>query len=50
MQTPRKSPGRNGFKYRRQWGVIVICANEVDQAATFKKLKREGRKVRVVTV
>lgn len=44
------SPGRNGFKYRRQFGVIVICDDERAQARTYDKLKRAGYRLRVVTV
>jgi hypothetical protein len=44
------SPGRNGFRYRQQFGVIVICTDERHQARTFAKLKRAGYRLRVVTV
>lgn len=45
------TPGRNGYRYRQQFGVIVICDNEKDQARAYAKLQRAGfRKVRVVTV
>ena len=49
---PRRaaSPGRNGYRYRQQFGVIVICTDECHQARTFAKLKRAGYRLRVVTV
>lgn len=46
----KKRPGKNGFTYRRQFGVIVICNDEPDQAKTFNTLKRAGRNCKVVTV
>lgn len=45
-----KSPGKNGFRYREQYGVIVLCADAKSQEALFNKLKSQGHKVRVVTV
>jgi hypothetical protein len=47
----RQPPGRNGFKYRPQFAVIVVCKDEAAHRATFDKLKRAGyRKLRVVSV
>jgi len=42
--------GANGFKYRQQYGVIVICKSERDQARMYNVLTRRGLKCRVVTV
>lgn len=42
--------GANGFKYRQQFGVIVHCKNERDQARTYNVLIRRGLKCKVVTV
>lgn len=51
MASPaRKIPGRNGFKYRQQFAVIVVCAHERDQAKTYTRLLRLGYRVKVVTV
>jgi hypothetical protein len=51
---PRKTrpdpPGRNGFRYRQQYGVIVVCAHERDQAKTYSRLRRLGYACKVVTV
>lgn len=47
----RKSPGRNGYRYKQQFGIVVICDNERDQARAYARLQRIGfRKLRVVTV
>jgi len=45
-----KTPGKNGFKYRPKFGVIVLCDNEREQQTTYEKLKRQGHALRVVTV
>ena len=42
--------GRNGFRYREQFGVIVMCRNETHQARTFASLRRRGFTCKVVTV
>lgn len=46
----RPVPGRNGFRYREQYGVIVICKNEKHQARTYNVLRRRGLECKVVTV
>ena len=38
------------FRYKPQFGVIVLCANEQAQRRVFGKLRRLGYSVRVVTV
>jgi len=38
------------FKYRPQFGVIVMCDDEPNQRATYKRLYRLGLKCRVVVV
>lgn len=53
MRTIRKragTPGRNGFKYREQFGVIVICKNERHQARIYNVMRRRGLECKVVTV
>jgi hypothetical protein len=49
-QPAQAVPGRNGFKYREQFGVIVLCKNERDQARVYNVLRRRGHDCRVVTV
>lgn len=46
----RLAPGRNGFRYREQYGVIVLCKNEREQARIFNVLSRRGMDCKVVTV
>ncbi len=38
------------FKYKPQFGVIVVCKDERDQARVYNQLRRGPRKVKVVTV
>lgn len=40
----------SSFKYKPQFGVIVVCASERDQERVYRQLKRGPRKVKVVTV
>ena len=46
----RPAPGRNGFRYRQQYGVIVMCKNERHQARLYNVLRRRGLECKVVTV
>lgn len=50
MAQQKKPLGKNGFKYREQYGVIVLCKDEREQERVFNKLKAQGYKLRVVTV
>jgi len=44
-------PGRNGYRYREQYGIVVICDNEKAQEKAYARLQRAGfKKLRVVTV
>ena len=38
------------FKYKPQFGVIVICESEPDQKKKFALLKKQGLKLKVVSV
>lgn len=42
--------GANGFKYREQFGVIVICKDEEEHKAVYERLKAQGYKCKVVRV
>lgn len=42
--------GANGFKYREQFGVIVVCKDEAEHRAVYERLKAEGYKCRLVRV
>ena len=47
----KKVPGRNGYKHRQQYGIVVICDNEQAQARAYVRLQRAGfKQLRVVTV
>ncbi|MEI2428703.1 hypothetical protein RDV84_00115 [Lysobacter yananisis] len=47
----RQSPGRNGYRYKQQFGVVVIVENEREQERAYARLQRAGfKKLRVVTV
>ena len=45
-----KTPGANGFKYKEQYGVIIICKDAIEQEILYNRLKAEGYKVKVVVV
>jgi len=47
-QPPRKAA--KPFKYRQQFGLIVICRDEAEQRRKFEEFKKRGHAVRVVTV
>lgn len=47
---PRNMLGANGFKYREQFGVIVMCRDEAEHRAVYERLKAEGYKCKVVRV
>ena len=38
------------FKYKEQYGVIVVCESEEQQKAIFEELQKQGLKLKVVTV
>ncbi len=46
----RPAPGRNGFKYRPRFGVIVLCRDELHQRDVYTALKAAGYKLKVVAV
>jgi len=46
------APAKPGqvFKYKPQFGVVVICQDERAQARIYKQLLRQGLKLKVVSV
>jgi hypothetical protein len=38
------------FKYKEQYGIVVICSDEQEQKALYEKLKIMGLTLKVVTV
>lgn len=47
---PTKHYGANGFQYKPQHGVVVLCENEKHQQDIYETLKKQGLKLKVVTV
>ena len=47
---PAKPLGKNGFKYRPQWGLVILCRDEAHQAQLHRQLAAAGHKLRVVVV
>lgn len=45
-----KVPGRNGFTYKPQFGLIVRCRDEADQMRLFTEMMEAGYQPRVVCV
>ena len=41
---------KKNYKYKPQYGVIVICETEKQQKELFEKLKKEGLKLKIVNV
>lgn len=39
-----------GFKYKEQFGVIVICSDEKEQKEIYEKLYKMGLTLKVVCV
>jgi hypothetical protein len=50
MLKVKKIPGINGYKYKQQYAVVVICDDESHQKNTFQKLSELGFKLKVVVV
>lgn len=50
MPKQQKTPGKNGFKYRPKYGLVVVCRDEKHQEALFNKLQKMGLKLKVVAV
>lgn len=38
------------FNYKEQYGIIVICKDEKEQAEVYDRLLKEGYTLKVVTV
>lgn len=51
MAEQKKILGKNGFKYKEQYGLIIRCKDENEQKSLFEKLKNQGyKKIKVVAV
>lgn len=40
----------NKFKYKQQYGVVVICKNEEEQKVIYERLAAQGLTLKVVCV
>ena len=49
-QTKQNPPGKNGFKYREQFGIVVVCDDAAHQERVYAALKAQGLKLKVVVV
>lgn len=38
------------FRYKEQFGIVVICKDEKEQKKLYEKLLKEGYKLKVVVV
>lgn len=43
-------PGKNGFAYRPQWAVLIVCTGEEHQKEVFERLRAMGYDLKVLTV
>ena len=50
QEAPQPMLGANGFKYRKMFGVIVICRDETEHKAVYEKLMEDGYKCKAVRV
>lgn len=46
----KAAPGVNGFKYREQFGIVIVCKDAAQQEQLYTELKAAGHKVKVVCV
>ncbi len=50
-QKPAKAaPGVNGYKYREQFGIVIVCTDAAHQEQLYGELKASGHKLKVVCV
>jgi len=45
-----KPLGKNGFKYKPKFGVVIICEDEPSQVDAHRRVKELGLKTKVVTI
>jgi hypothetical protein len=51
MAASVRIPGKNGFRYRECFGVVVLCEDAADQEDVFNRLKALGfSRLKVVVV
>ncbi|SNS21841.1 hypothetical protein SAMN04488503_3238 [Humidesulfovibrio mexicanus] len=47
---PAGAPGHNAFRYKEQFGVVVICRDEAEHKHVFERLAAQGYKLKAVRV
>lgn len=47
---PANAPGINGFKYRPQFGVLIVCKDEAEHKALYEHLHAQGFQCKAVRV
>lgn len=45
-----RRPGEKGFKYRQQYGLVIVCKTEAEQQRLYDRLVKAGHKPKVVCV
>ena len=50
QDAPPKMLGVNGFKYKEQFGVIVVCKDEAEHKSVYQQLKKLGLRIKLVRV
>lgn len=46
----KKTPGKNGYQYKPQFGVLVHCNDELHQQQIYEQNKAQGLKCKVVAI
>lgn len=49
-QAARPAPGVNGYRYREQFGAVIVCEDAGHQERLYDQLRAAGHKVKVVCV
>ena len=49
-QAAKPAPGVNGYKYREQFGAVIVCNDAGHQERLYDELRAAGHKVKVVCV
>ena len=47
---PDNVPGVNKFRYKQQYGVIIICQNEAEHRQAYERISALGYKCKAVRV
>ena len=50
VHAAKPAPGVNGYKYREQFGAVIVCNDAGHQERLYDELLAAGHKVKVVCV